>query len=288
MQNSTGIVILNFNSYKLTCELVIKCLSFDFFSYVVLVDNASEDDFSEFVNEVNNSKLIYHQNEQNVGYAAGNNVGLKILKEKKCHIGFIANPDVILGLDSIVLISDFLEKNKDYAVASCSRSGANGKITRQYWNLPNYFHACLESLYLFRRYFEKRMVYISNKVVNDKKESGYIDVDVVGGAFFGCQLSILEEINYLDENTFLWYEENILSHKLHMAGYKVACLTSCHYVHNHLKKGHGNKNIHFFFNSKKYYCKTCLNISRLQMNILCLFDFVGNIEEKIICKIFKR
>jgi len=68
---------------------------------------------------------------------------------------------------------------------------------------------------------------------------------------------------------------------------KVGFLLDCTYQHNHVKKGHGNKNFKYFLNSKKHYCYKYLKIKWYQKILLGIFDFIGYMEEKIICVIFK-
>ncbi len=283
-----GIVILNYNTYDLTCKLVKSSMGMRVFDYIVLVDNCSDDNFEEFLKDFPND-VIYIKTSENGGYAKGNNVGIRILEKKGCSIGFIANPDVIFDKDCIEKISTFLKENKDYAVASCSRNQENGKITGQYWWIPDYKYTVLEALYFGRRYLDKKCIHLTNKETDScsGEQQNFKCVEVVGGAFFGFNVKLLGKVGYLDENTFLWYEENILAYKLREAGYKVGYLKNCHYVHNHVKKGHGNKNMDIFLASKRYYCYEYLKINKFQKSILAIADAIGLIEEKIICKMFK-
>ena len=282
-----GIVILNYNTYEITCELIRKILNFKSVDKIVLVDNDSKDDFSDFCEEVNSNKLEYIKNDINLGYAGGNNIGLKYLYEKGYDVAFIANPDVIFNNQTIELISNFLYKNREtYAIASCSRT-MNNMATGQYWWIPKFSNCLLESIYIGRRYLDKRCIKKTYKT-SSKDNKKHIDVEVVGGAFFGCNLTKIKEINFFDENTFLWYEENILSYKIKQKNWKIALLLDCKYEHNHIKKGHGNPNFKYFLDSKRYYCYKYLNINQFQKIILRIFDFIGEIEERMICLIYNK
>lgn len=283
-----GVVVLNYNSYKLTCYLVDNLSKMKTVDHVVLVDNNSKDNFSDFVNTIiNKDKVNYIKANENNGYSSGNNIGLRCLKEFGCDIAFIANPDVIVEEDSIIKITEFLSQNEEYAVASCSRSKVGGELTGQYWWIPNFTYTVLEATYLGRRYLDKKCVRLTNAVEKNSNNNEFLTVEVVGGAFFGVKLDILSKMGYLDENTFLWYEENILSFRLRELEYKVGFLRNCHYIHNHIKKGHGNPNIDIFLNSKRYYCYKYLKVNRIQKIILSIFDRIGFIEEKLICSIFR-
>ena len=280
-----GIVILNYNTYELTCSLVKSCMNIESIGKIVIVDNCSNDNFDEFCKELNDDKIKYIKNNKNTGYAAGNNIGLRYLKDNGYKYAFIANPDVIFTEKTIIEIKNFLEKNCDYGVVSCLRTLNKTKNTGQYWWIPTFKSALLESTYIGRHYLNKRCIRLTNDT-NKILGKVYDTVEVVGGAFFGCNLDIMEKINYLDENTFLWYEENILAFKLRENGYKEAILYTCEYEHNHKKKQRGNKNFNIYLKSKKHYCKTYLKINMFQTILLNIFDFIGNIEAKLIYLLF--
>lgn len=282
-----GIVILNYNTYKLTCELVKNALKIELIEKIVIVDNNSNDNFSDFCKAMDNDKIQYIKNNENLGYAAGNNIGLKYLKNKGFDYGFIANPDVIFDYKTIENILSFLNKNNDYGVVSAVRTQNGSKNTAQYWWIPNFSNALWESVFIGRKIQGNRSKKISNNVIETSKRE-FFDVEVVGGAFFGCNLDIMEAIGYLDEHTFLWYEENILSFKLRENKYKVALLKTCSYDHNHKKNGHGNKKHKVFVKSKRYYCYEYLKINDFQKILLSLFDFIGIVENKLICIISRK
>lgn len=105
MENSIGIVILNFNVYEET----IKCVSsirgvIEGYYQIVIVDNGSSNDSFEYL------KAYYKKwigidvikNKKNVGFAKGNNVGIRYLKDK-------------YGVKFVFLLnSDTLFTDKDY------------------------------------------------------------------------------------------------------------------------------------------------------------------------------
>lgn len=281
-----GIVILNYNTFDLTCNLVKSILNYKEIDKIVIVDNNSKDNFNEFCNKENNDKIKYIKNNFNSGYAAGNNVGLKYLKDIGCKYAFIANPDVIMSEETINKILNFLMNNTQYAIASSVRTQNGTNNTAQYWWIPNFKDSLFESIYIGRKLQGNKSKRISNNVIKDTSKK-VIDVEVVGGAFFGCNLEILEKLDFLDENTFLWYEENILAFKLRENNYKEALLCNCLYEHNHLKKGRGNSKYKIFASSKYYYCEHYLKINQIQKCILKIFDTIGFLENKLICIINK-
>lgn len=274
-----GIVILNYNTFELTCNLARKCLSMSKIDRVVIVDNNSKDNFESFCHQQNNDKLFYIKNDKNTGYAAGNNLGLKYLFNSGFNIGIIANPDVDFSENTVnCVLQSFENLDYKYPVVSCVRTLNGSKKTGQFWWIPNYTSALIESLYFGRKYLNSSCVKRTNKVIDNVKNNE-IEVEVVGGAFFAADLSFMEKIGYLDENTFLWYEENILAFKVREAGKKELLLLNCEYQHNHVKQSKQNKKLNIFMSSKRYYCYNILKINYLQKNILKIVEKMGLLEQ---------
>lgn len=73
----TGIVVLNYNDAEETVKFVNDINSYDVVNQIVVVDNGSTDDSLSQLEKIENIKLIALEN--NLGYAAGNNAGLKYL-----------------------------------------------------------------------------------------------------------------------------------------------------------------------------------------------------------------
>lgn len=276
----TGIVILNYNSYELTCNLATKCMKNSSIDKVVIVDNNSNDNFDDFVR--NKKKVHYIKNENNSGYAAGNNLGLKYLFNNDYKIGIIANPDVDFDGRTIAnIVNKFQETNFKYPIISCSRYLNGSRATGQFWWIPTYFSSLVESTYLGRKFLDKRCVRKTNNII-ENETSDCLEVEVVGGAFFACDLAFMNEINYLDEGTFLWYEENILAYKVRAKNKKELLLLNSSYEHNHKKTTKKNYKLKIFMNSKHYYMKEILKINFFQLMALKVFELIGLFEQFVV------
>ena len=62
MKIKYAIIILNYNSFDLTRKLSNNCLDMSSIDKVIIVDNASSDNFDEYVKSVNSDKLVYIKN----------------------------------------------------------------------------------------------------------------------------------------------------------------------------------------------------------------------------------
>ena len=93
MEIIVSIITINYNGFKDTCELIESLPLEDLSIEVIVVDNASKEDEATIIaNRYPQVKVI--RSEQNLGFAGGNNLGIKATQGK--YILFINN-DTILG-----------------------------------------------------------------------------------------------------------------------------------------------------------------------------------------------
>ena len=108
---------------------------------------------------------------------------------------------------------------------------------------------------------------------------------MVKGCFFIIDSKALEKINYLDENTFLYYEENILSQKLKVKGYKTIIDNEVIIYHDHEKTiGKNFKNVDKYKivkQSMMYYEKEYNDASNFQLFILKILNNINLVFKKI-------
>ena len=101
-------------------------------------------------------------------------------------------------------------------------------------------------------------------------------VDVVSGCFFLIKSTVLEEIVFLDENVFLYYEENILATKLKQLGLKSVINNEIVIIHNHsvtIDKNVSRKNkLKTLRNSQFYYEEKYNNVSKSELFIMKMFS----------------
>ncbi|MDO4188668.1 MAG: glycosyltransferase family 2 protein [Lachnospiraceae bacterium] len=279
MEDKSVLVILNYNDYKTTSKLISAVGDYSVPGRVVVVDNMSTDDSFEelkkFVANANfkkasdgSERITVIQAPSNGGYAKGNNFGIRYgIEQFNPNVIFVANPDVSVSEDTFKKMADTLRaslmsnksgmnqsvENKIGVLAPIVNQGAN------VWNLPG-FIGMVESLFMVWFTIDKKN--IKKKLINSKNEIE--TVGVVEGSFFAINREAYDAVDGLDENTFLYVEENILAKRLKNAGYEEAVLTSERYDHFHsvsIKKRYKSskaKAFHNFYNSMTYYNKTYL------------------------------
>ena len=91
-------------------------------------------------------------------------------------------------------------------------------------------------------------------------------------------LKKMQEVDYMDERTFLYSEELILAERLLEVGYRCACCTNTSIIHNHsktVKKNIDKKRIYKVqMESFRYYLEKYRKYKTLKRNICCLFYYL--------------
>ena len=205
------LVILNYNDYKTTEKLIELVRDYNIPEHIIVVDNMSSDNsYVALSAYADDDKIRVIQAPSNGGYAKGNNFGIRYaIKEFNPDVIFVANPDVSVTENTFVKLSETIRKNdKIGVVAPIVNQGAN------VWRLPG-FIGMVESLFMVWFTLDKKAIkkHLSNS------ENEIETVGVVEGSFFCISRQAFDDINGLDENTFLYVEENILGKRLKEAGY---------------------------------------------------------------------
>lgn len=200
------IIIVNYNNAKDTVECLeslkrIKYTSFE----VVVVDNCSTeiDNLNEYMVQ-ERFKLL--QLEENVGFAGGNNEGIKFaLKE-------FNDMDYFLLLNNDTTVEgDFLS----YLVEECESDHTIGACCSHI----NYYDRPLETWYsgggikwLIGTPFHRTQNRKSLKATNE---------NFLTGCVFLFPKRIIDEVGYLAEDYFLYFEDVAYSLEIKKAGYKL-------------------------------------------------------------------
>lgn len=279
-----GIIILTYNTWDCTLECLqsIASLRLENQYRIYLVDNASEVEMSKECRDYVSSdeRIIFLRVLQNRGYSAGNNIGLDRAKRDGCDAVLIANNDVIFTDRAIDTMYEFLKGHPKVGMVGPKIILPNGKI--QETNLGCKMTVAGKYLYILRK---TPLKFLSNKFVNSfrinlegKREP--IKTFGVSGCCFMLSYNCLNEIGKLDENTFLYEEENILGCRLEASNMEVILLPCVQVVHKH---GQSTKSVKAFaytclVESETYYCRKYLNAKRWQIVGLYLIRVLGYLK----------
>lgn len=264
-----AVIILNYNTWKDTIKEVESVIyTCDVKPQdIYVIDNASTNDsvFQLELYSKNRFNLIISN--KNNGYAAGNNIGLRLAYKKGYKYAWILNNDIIIQDKNIIKKNITILKNhNDVACVSPDIYTPNGYIFNRDSIRPNFWDFTFGML----AYKKKgRKIFL-------KENFGYVYRPQ--GCCMFLNLEYLNKVDYFDEHTFLYCEEIILAERLLNLGYKCACNVNSSVIHNHSKtvKNTFQKKeiIKIKESSFDYYLSKYRNYNIISRKIVVLFDII--------------
>ena len=271
--------MLNYNGWDLTIECITSIRANCNYPYrIYIVDNCSTvemtENFKSFISDSTDCELIF--NKKNLGYSCGNNVGIKRAICDKAKFILITNNDVVFKENSIEELAKFLEKNAEYGIVGPKVYLPNGEI--QEINMGCKMTMGGKYLYLLRKTPLRGVSksFVRKFHAEDKDLSVPFDVYAVSGCCFMMSSTAAKKLYPLDENTFLFEEENIIGAKMEKMGLKTSYDVNSEIVHlgGASTKGMSEFAYGCFIKSEQYYCKAYLQANIIQRTPLFLFRLV--------------
>lgn len=270
-----GIIILNYNSHPevVQCvESIEMAISTKYFVYII--DNCSTDDSYNILREYySKSSLIkILSTSKNIGYARGNNYGAKLAIANGADKILIVNTDIIFNPRSI----DYLIKclsNEISIVGPCilDKKGNKTQFASKLLTFKGYLINKKPLCYIFSHKKDMRFYNIRNLDTN------YVFSGMCSGCCFLIDANVFEKINFFDENTFLFYEEDILAYKLSVENKLTMICNESTVVHFHSssvkKKGNAFIRYHRFLSSL-YVLRYYTNLNDAKFFIASLLNII--------------
>ncbi len=286
---NAAIVVLNYNDFETTEQFIQRVGNFTSVNHIVVVDNCSLDGSYDKLRSYASDKLVVLKTDENKGYAYGNNYGINYAVENyDVDNIFVANPDIILEDDTIKKILEASKSLEKVGQISCRMICKSGIELPEAWHIPTYMDCLMENLIILKKVLHYRIDYSTEQWDQTVEE-----VEVLPGSFFMITREAFDKIGGMDENTFLYYEENIMAILLKKNNYKNYLLTDLTYIHNHsvsINKTFKSvaKRLRIAYASREYYCTQYLDIGKAQKIILKITFEIGLFNYRIVKKILKR
>jgi GT2 family glycosyltransferase len=284
MGTNTALIVLNYNDYANTSKYIQAIKDYEIIKKIVIVDNNSNDNNIDKLKLLASDKIDVISSNKNGGYAYGNNFGLKYLDntygEKYFDYVIISNPDISVEEQTIKECIDELEESTDIAVVAPRMYFVNGPARRSAWKKRNFLRDVANST----RITELLMYPIFKSGEYSKKnfEKNKLEVEAIAGSFFVARHEYFRDVGYFDENTFLFFEEDMLSMKLKDKGYKILSLNNLKFIHYDSqtigKIMNTFKKQDIMFDSRKYFHKEYNKVSFFGIALIEFLRYIRKIE----------
>lgn len=224
-----AIVILHFNGRKDTLECLesISNLTLkDFQLLVVVVNNGSTEKFqipalSEAEGSISNFQFKFLKNKENLGFAGGNNVGIRYALKNGADYILILNNDTLVDKNLLIELLRVADSSDKIGIV----------VPKVYFAKGYEFHK--------NRYKEEdrgRVIWHAGGIMDWKNVIGHHkgvdevdkgqyekmeETDYATGCCMLVKREVFGKIGLFDTKYFLYYEDNDLSQKAKKAGYKI-------------------------------------------------------------------
>lgn len=277
-------IIVNYNEAKDTEKYVKNISKYEIINRIVVVDNLSATIGAfEKLKELEDGKVTVIQTQKNGGYDYGNNFGVKYLQSQNEEYDYIiiSNPDIEITEEAIKHCLDVIDKDEKIAVIAPRMFNKEERpIRRSCWKMRTFWMDVVHSTRILELLFYK---ILKSGEYNEKDyQNEILEVEAISGAFFIIRSNVLKEIDYLDENVFLFYEEDILAKKLAEKSYKTISLNSEKFIHYESQTigktfNYYNK-MNRLYKSKIYYHKNYNKINTAQVMFFSILNVCRKIE----------
>jgi hypothetical protein len=208
---------------------------------LIVVDNASTDGTIELLkSDFPEVKLII--NEENRGFSAANNQGIKIAKGEYL---FLLNPDTIVHCHSLDNLIKVLDENPTIGACGPKLLRSNGTTQISIGRYPTfrgilYRYTFFKSLRMFRAHYKRHCSYEPNK---------QLDIEFLSAAALMVRRSVIDQIGGWDERFFMYAEEADLCLRIRKAGWSMLYVPESVITHLHGRSaGHMSEAMrHFVF-----------------------------------------
>jgi GT2 family glycosyltransferase len=211
-------LILTWNTRDEVLTCVEHAVAADYPNYeVVVIDNASRDGTSAALREEHPDVTLL-ENSMNLGYAGGNNRGLRYALEQGAEYMLIINSDTIMPQD---LLSKVMQ------VASCSDDIAAVGVKNLKMDDPSTVWVAYPELT-----YGRQLLNVVGREQPDSPEYDVVkDVDGVAGSCMLLSRRAVEEVGLLDELFFMYHEDLDWCQRAISKGYRCVYAGTAHILH---------------------------------------------------------
>ncbi len=217
-----AIIIVSYNGRRWLPPALTSCAQFALGATVYVVDNASTDGSAELVAQAfPGAKLI--RESKNLGFAGGNNVGIKAALADGAEALFLLNQDAELTAGALAALTQYLEQHPRVAAVQPALYLPDGRVN----SLGNSYH--------YLGFGESGGNGLSLEQARrtlpwlvDHSEPPYLS-----GAAVLVRAAALTPVGLFDEELFVYHEDLELCLRLRLAGWQLALEPAARVIHHY-------------------------------------------------------
>lgn len=228
------VIVLNWNGWRDTSVCLSSLENLDYPNYeMVVVDNGSTDHSVEEIRKAY-PQITLLETGRNLGFAGGNNVGIRYALERGADYIWLLNNDTVVDPNALTAMVEIAESDP--------KIGAVGSVL-YYMNQP-----------------EKVQAWGGGRISLITGRSRHLlspgELHYITGASLLLRTEALEQVGLLDEGFFMYWEDADLSFRLRQKGWAVAVAPDSRVLHKEsasAKKGSPQQDILFNASAVRFF-----------------------------------
>ena len=284
-----SIIIVNWQNWPDTQECLTSLLDLNYPNYkIVLIDNGSADNSveraEEFVTEYQNSLLIdLIKLPQNIGFAGGNNVGIKkAINGRSKYV-------LLLNNDALAPDKNFLRKLVDYA----ENNQRIGMVSPKIYYASNFDYQKKEGVIWFAGgkidwlgLNPIHLQYNQNEKVDYSEKTKL--VDWLSGCCILVSQKMIKDIGLMREDFFLYFEDTDWSLRAREKGWRLAYIPSSWILHKIAQSSGEFSPDYIYYNTRNKFANSWQHGNIVQKAIILTISWWGFSKQMIKIKIGRQ
>jgi len=258
------IILLNWNNWHETRECLGSLEKVDYPDFeIIIVDNGSSGEEKHKIKNFHTTYYILHTtyNDSNLGFAGGNNVGIKYALEHGADYVLLLNNDAIVAPDFLAELVKIGDSDKSFGIL--------GSRIYRYGTKKIVFDGGKVNKWLTRGEHIAKSEILNPKFETNSKfkiQNSKFYADYITGAAMLVKRDVIEKIGLMREEYFLYYEDVDWCIRARKAGYKCVLAPASHVWHKVSATNKEGSPSYIYYHTR---------------NALMLAKFNGNIIQKI-------
>jgi GT2 family glycosyltransferase len=220
-----SIIILNWNGLEDTIECLESLKKIAYPNYeVIVVDNGSEGNDAQVLEEKFGNYIHLIKNDRNYGYTGGNNIGIRYALSN-------SDPDYLLMLNNDIIVApDFLNHLVAAAAADASIGIVGPKV--YYYGFPRHLQTAGARVNMWTG----QAPAIGSRQIDAGQYDRQREVDYVFGCCLLAKKEVIQKVGLFDESYFCYYDEIDYCTRAGKAHYKVCYIPEAKIWHKNPMK----------------------------------------------------
>jgi GT2 family glycosyltransferase len=196
---------------------------------VWVVDNASTDGTVRLLSD-QFPQVHLIQNDDNQGFGAANNQGMKAAAAYQPQYYFLLNPDTLVGDGALALMVSYLEKRPEAGMVGARLVYGDGRFQHSAFHFPGLVQLVFDLFPMPDRLYESRLNGRYSRHLY-RPERGPFPVDHPLGATMLLRAEVFEASGGFDETYHMYCEEIDWCWRIHKAGWRIYVVPAAEVVH---------------------------------------------------------